>query len=127
MPLDPNHIIKFLENISNDKFSSEMLYLLINRIDKLCLEECQIDRIACTLTPMCTRRFLLKLRIKNNLTIDDLPQFCYNVQKNMLYRDFYEKTVVYKPFDAYLYLVDFLDVFFFLVSVFLTAFFLAIF
>ncbi|MFX0187929.1 MAG: hypothetical protein ACFE8A_09345 [Candidatus Hodarchaeota archaeon] len=112
MPLDPNHLIKFFENISNDKFSSEMLFLLINRIDKLCFEECQIDRIACTLTPMCTRRFLLKLRIKNNLTIDDLPQFCYSVQKNTLYRDFYGKTVVYKPFDAYLYLIDFLDVFF---------------
>lgn len=112
MPLDPNHLINFLENISNDKFSSEMLFLLINRIDKLCFEECQIDRIACTLTPMCTRRFLLKLRIKNNLTIDDLPEFCYSVQKNALYRDFYGKTVVYKPFDAYLYLIDFLDVFF---------------
>ncbi|MFW9898880.1 MAG: hypothetical protein ACFFDO_06435 [Candidatus Thorarchaeota archaeon] len=112
MPLDPNHLINFLKNISNDKFSSEMLFLLINRIDKLCFEECQIDRIACTLTPMCTRRFLLKLRIKNNLTIDELPKFCYSVQKNTLYRDFYGKTVVYKPFDAYLYLIDFLDVFF---------------
>ncbi|MFX1394314.1 MAG: hypothetical protein ACFFAH_12175 [Promethearchaeota archaeon] len=112
MPLDPIHIVKFLENALDDKFSSEMLNLLINRLDKLCFEECQIDRIACTLTPMCSRRFLLRLRIKNNLSIDDLPQFCYNVQKNMLHRDFYGKTVIYKPFDAYLYLIDFLDVFF---------------
>lgn len=112
MPLETNHIVKFLENSLDDKFSSEMLNLLINRLDKLCFEECQIDRIACTLTPMCSRRFLLRLRMKNNLSIDDLPQFCYNVQKNMLHRDFYGKTVIYKPFDAYLYLIDFLDVFF---------------
>ena len=112
MPLDPKHIINFLENTSNDKFNSQLLHLLLNKIDKLCFEECQIDRIACTLTPMCTRRFLLKLRIKNGLTVDDLPKFCYSVQKNILHRDFYGKTVVYKPFDAYLYQVDFLDVFF---------------
>ena len=112
MPLDPEHIEKFLENTSNDKLNTELLYMLIKRIDKLCFEECEIDRIACTLTPMCTRRFLLRLRIKNNLTIDDLPKFCYSVQKNVLHRDFYGKTVVYKPFDAYLYLVDFLDTFY---------------
>ncbi len=112
MPLDPENIEKFLENTSNDKLNTELLYMLIKRIDKLCFEECEIDRIACTLTPMCTRRFLLRLRIKNNLTIDDIPKFCYSVHKNVLYRDFYGKTVVYKPIDAYLYLIDFLDVFF---------------
>ena len=112
MPLDPDHIENFLENTSNDKLNSELLYMLIKSIDKLCFEECEIDRIACTLTPMCTRRFLLRLRIKNNLTIDDLPKFCYSVLKDILHRDFYAKTVVYKPFDAYLYLIDFLDVFF---------------
>ena len=111
MPLDPKHIIKFLENISYDRDSTEMLYLLIKRIDQLC-SDCEIDRIQCTLTPLCTRRFLLRLRIKNNLTLEDLPKFCYSVLKNVLHRDFYSKTVVYKPFDAYLYLLDFLDVFF---------------
>jgi len=112
MPLDPEHIEKFLENTSNDKLNTELLYMLVKRIDKLCFEECEVDRIACTLTPMCTRRFLLRLRIKNNLTIDDLPKFCYSVLKDVLYRDFYGKTVVYRPFDSYLYLIDFLDVFF---------------
>jgi hypothetical protein len=112
MPLEPNHIIKFLGNTVNDKFNSELLDLVIKRINKLCFEECQIDRIQCTLTPLCTRRFLLKLRIKNGLPLEDLPKFCYSVQKNIVLRDFRGKTVVYRPFDAYLYLVDFLDIFF---------------
>lgn len=112
MPLEPNHLIKFLGNTINDKFNSELLDLIIKRINKLCFEECQIDRIQCTLTPLCTRRFLLKLRIKNGLPLDDLPKFCYSVQKNIVLRDFRGKTVVYRPFDAYLYLVDFLDIFF---------------
>ncbi|MFX0181152.1 MAG: hypothetical protein ACFE78_13280, partial [Candidatus Hodarchaeota archaeon] len=38
--------------------------------------------------------------------------FCYSVHKNIVLRDFRNKTVVYRPFDAYLYLIDFLDVFF---------------
>ncbi len=112
MPLEPNHLANFLGNTVNDKFNSELLDLIIKRINKLCFEECQIDRIQCTLTPLCTRRFLLKLRIKNGLPLEDLPKFCYSVQKNIVLRDFRGKTVVYKPFDAYLYLVDFLDIFF---------------
>ena len=112
MPLEPRHIIEFIGDAPNDKFNSELLDLLIKRVNKLCFDECQIDRIQCTLTPLCTRRFLLKLRIKNGLNLDDLPKFCYSVHKNIVLRDFRGKTIVYKPFDAYLYLVDFLDIFF---------------
>lgn len=112
MPLLPEHILKFLERESEPKFESELLGFLIQRIDALCFEECQIDRIACTLQPKCSRRFLLKLRIKNYLAIENLPKFCYSVQKGVIQREFRNKTVVYKPFDSYIFLVDFLDIFF---------------
>ncbi|MBN1215880.1 MAG: hypothetical protein JXA99_10625 [Candidatus Lokiarchaeota archaeon] len=112
MPLEEKHIIKFLENPLNERYNSEILTLLIKRIRDLCFKECQVDRITCTLTPMCTRRFLLKLRIKNGLTMEDLPKFCYSVNKGVIERYFRGKTVVYKPFDSYLYLIDFLDIFF---------------
>jgi hypothetical protein len=61
---------------------------------------------------MCARRQFLKLRIKSGLTLEDLPKFCYSVHKNIVFRDFRNKTIVYKPFDAYLYLIDFLDIYF---------------
>ena len=112
MPLLPEHIEHFLDKELDSKFQLELLELLKTRIHKLCFEECQIDRIQCTLTPLCTRRFLLKVRLINGLTIDDQPKFCYSVHKGIVQRDFLNKTVVYKPNDAYLYLVDFLDVFF---------------
>lgn len=112
MPLSPEHILRFLERESEPKFKSEILGYLTQRIHELCFEECQIDRIACTLQPKCSRRFLLKLRIKNNLTVEDLPKFCYTVLKGVVEREFRNKTVVYKPFDSYLFLVDFLDIFF---------------
>ncbi len=112
MPLIPEHIKRFIEDKTHAKFSSEMLNLLVKTIDNLCFKECQIDRIQCTLTPLCTRRQFLKLRMKNGLSIEDLPKFCYSVQKNIVFRDFRNKTVVYKPFDAYLYLLDFLDIYF---------------
>jgi hypothetical protein len=112
MPLTEDHILKFLNNESETKFKSELIGLLRERIDKLCFEECQIDRISCTLTPFCSRRFLNKLRIKSGLSIDDLPKFCYSVHKGVVERYFRNKTVIYRPFDAYLYLIDFLDVFF---------------
>ncbi|MFX1587145.1 MAG: hypothetical protein ACFFC1_03235 [Promethearchaeota archaeon] len=112
MPLEPEHINQFLENDSDMKTRSELIDLLNKRIFKLCFEECQVDRILCTLSPLCSRRFLLKLRILSDLNIEDQPKFCYSVHKNIVLRDFRNKTVVYRPFDAYLYLIDFLDVFF---------------
>lgn len=112
MPLEPKHYLKFLENEAEAKNKSELLDLLDKRINLLCFDECERDRIVCTLTPLCSRRFLLRLRIKNNLMIDDLPQFCYSVHKGVVERYFRNKTVVYRPYDAYLYLVDFLDIFF---------------
>lgn len=113
MPLQPDHIKKFMmDKTSLGKSKNELLDLMIKRVNTLCFEECQIDRILCTLTPMCSRRFLLKMRIKNGLMLPDLPKFCYSVQKNIVLRDFRNKTVVYKPYDSYLYLIDFLDIFF---------------
>ncbi|GAH96548.1 unnamed protein product, partial [marine sediment metagenome] len=75
----------------------ELISLLKTRIDKLCFEECERDRITCTLQPKCSRRFLLKLRIKGGLTIDDLPKFCYSVHKGVVERFFRHKTVIYRP------------------------------
>ena len=112
MPLEVKHILNFLKNPINERNNSELLRLLIKRVKDLCFKECQVDRILCTLTPMCTRRFLLKLRIKKGLNMEDLPKFCYSVNKGVIERNFRGKTVIYKPFDSYLYLIDFLDIFF---------------
>ncbi|MEJ2294868.1 MAG: hypothetical protein P8Y23_08865 [Candidatus Lokiarchaeota archaeon] len=112
MPLTPEHIDKFITTESDSKTKGELLELLNNRVKKLCFEECERDRILCTLSPMCSKRFLLKLRMLNGLTLEDQPKFCYSVHKNIIQRDFRNKTVIYKPFDTYLYLIDFLDVFF---------------
>ncbi|MFW9820314.1 MAG: hypothetical protein ACFFE5_11955 [Candidatus Thorarchaeota archaeon] len=112
MPLHSSDILKYLEDESDTKNKAELIEMLRDTIDTLCFEECQPDRIACTLQPKCSRRHLLKLRIKSGLSIDDLPKFCYTVHKGVVERFFRNKTVIYRPFDAYLYLIDFLDVFF---------------
>ena len=112
MPLTSTHLRNLLKNSQLDKEIDELTVLMVKRIKQLCFEECQIDRIACTLQPRCRQRWLLKLRLRNKLTLDDQPKFCYSVHKNIILRDFFNKTVVYKPTDAYLYTIDFLDVFF---------------
>ncbi|MFX1302051.1 MAG: hypothetical protein ACFE9X_01710 [Promethearchaeota archaeon] len=112
MPLQPENILKYLMDESDTKINSELIDILRKRIDKLCFEECQVDRILCTLSPLCEKRHLLKLRIKSGLNMEDLPQFCYSVHKGVIERYFRNKTIIYRPYDAYLYLIDFLDVFF---------------
>ena len=91
MPLDEEHILKYLNYESDAKTKSELIGLLKTRINKLCFEECERDRIACTLQPKCSRRFLLKLMIKGGLTIEDLPKFCYSVHKGVNERYFRNK------------------------------------
>jgi len=112
MPLEDSDIIQFLNNPVNERFNSEMIDLLIQEIDNLCFKKCQVDRITCTLNPMCTRRFLLNLRIRKGLDLEELPKFCYSVQKGVIERYLKGRTVVYKPSDSYLFLIDFLDIFF---------------
>lgn len=112
MPLEDKQIIQFLTNPVNERYNSEMIDLLRKEINNLCFKECQVDRITCTLNPMCTRRFLLNMRIKKGLELEELPKFCYNVQKGVIERYLKGRTVVYKPSDSYLFLIDFLDIFF---------------
>jgi hypothetical protein len=112
MPLNANQIERYLSEDIDVKENQELFDLIVARVNQLCFDECQIDRIACTLQPKCYRRWLLKLRLLNGLSIEDQPKFCYSVHKNIVLRDFLNKTVVYKPNDAYLYLIDFFDVFF---------------
>jgi len=113
MPLEQNHIANFLKdkNNSNPRHKSELFNLLRDRIEELC-EICSKDRIRNVLNPMCYHRFLIGLRLLNGLGIEDQPKFCYNVHKDIVFRDFRNKTVIYKPNDAYLYLIDFFDNFF---------------
>ena len=110
MSLEPDHISKYLDNLTIEKNKSELLNLLITRIDQLCFETCQVDRVACTLTPRCNRRQFLNLRLVNG--VEKIPEFCYNIQKNIILRDFRNKTVIYRPNDTYLYLKDFFDIFY---------------
>ncbi|MFX1277273.1 MAG: hypothetical protein ACFFBP_08610 [Promethearchaeota archaeon] len=110
MSLEPKHIIKYLDKSTIEKNRSEILNLVIERIDQLCFGTCQLDRVVCTLTPMCNRRYLLNLRLMNG--VDKIPEFCYGIQKNTVLRDFRNKTVIYKPNDAYLFMDDFFDIFF---------------
>lgn len=112
MPLTAHHLRNLLKETQLDKEIDELTELMVKRINQLCFEDCQIDRIACTLQPKCRQRWLLKLRLLNKLSLDDQPKFCYSVHKNIIFRDKNNKTVVYKPTDAYLYTIDFLDVFF---------------
>ncbi len=111
MPLEQDHIANFLKDNSNPRHKSELFNLLRDRIETLC-EICSKDRIRNVLNPMCHHRFLIALRILNGLGIEDQPEFCYGVHKDIVFRDFRNKTVIYKPNDAYLYLIDFFDDFF---------------
>ncbi len=111
MNTDPRAIIDFLLKYGSKKQNSELLKKFSGEIDSLC-KQCQQDRIQCSITPLCSRRYLLKLRIKSGAKLEDLPKFCYRQLVNMIARDKEKKRTLYKPRDSYIYLLDFLAIFF---------------
>ncbi|MBY9017278.1 MAG: hypothetical protein KGD66_00455 [Candidatus Lokiarchaeota archaeon] len=108
--IDYRDILKYIEKTSQEKNIKELISILMDQVEDLCFKKCQLDRVSCVLTPRCSRRFLLNMRLKYGVT--NIPDFCYGIQKNNILRDFRNKTVVYRPNDSYLSLIDFFDVFF---------------
>jgi len=111
MNTDPRSIVDFLLKHGFRKQNLELLKKVAEDIDALCTK-CQQDRIQCTLSPLCSRRFLLKLRIKSGAKLDDVPTFCYRQLVSLIARDKEKKRTIYKPVDSYIYLLDFLAIFF---------------
>jgi len=111
MNTDFHSIIDFLLKHGFKKQNTELLKIFAKEIDNLCAK-CQRDRIQCTLSPLCSRRFLLKLRIKSGAKLDDVPKFCYRQLVNLIARDKEKKRTLYRPVDSYIYLLDFFAIFF---------------
>jgi len=84
---------------------------LIQYIENLCAE-CQSDRMTCVLSPMCRRRFLIKIRILTGSLMEDLPKFCYAQVISNLKRFKDKKTALYTPIDELVYVEDLFDIFF---------------
>ncbi|MGQ4891625.1 MAG: hypothetical protein ACP6IP_03950 [Candidatus Njordarchaeia archaeon] len=73
--------------------------ILVDAMEKIC-EECQKDRIRCSLDPMCQERKYLMLLIEAGVPEEEYPQFCYSKKGEEIYRYFYKKTLIVPVRDA---------------------------
>jgi hypothetical protein len=64
-----------LGNLSMGRF---MLSDVLRQMETTC-EECQRDRMRCTLRPLCPERVFLNILVALGAALDDFPQFCYQV------------------------------------------------
>ena len=85
--------------------------LLFEDLKTYC-DKCESDRMLCVLSPSCTERVLIKLRLRANAIKEDLPQFCYLQDITNLRRYIGKRTVLYNPTDLFLFNDDFFDVIF---------------
>jgi len=65
-------------DLGNPSIGRFMLSDVLSKMETTC-EECQRDRMRCTLRPMCPDRVFLNVLIALQAAIDDLPAFCYQV------------------------------------------------
>lgn len=73
--------------------------ILVDAMEKIC-EECQRDRIRCSLDPMCQERKYLMLLIEAGVPEEEYPQFCYSKKGEEIYRYFFKKTLIVPVRDA---------------------------
>jgi len=103
------------EYIENGKATpQEMSWLkklLFSELKVYCTN-CENDRMLCVLSPACTERILLKVRLQTGGLKEDLPQFCYSQNITNLRRYLEKKTTLYEPMDVLIFNEDFLEILF---------------
>lgn len=90
---------------SDFKFIVEKAMTYMQTLD----DECQSDRMTCTVRPMCKKRRWLSLLIKAGVSKEEIPQFCYERQIQAVQSFLSKERYFYEPEDCTVYLKDFLD------------------
>ncbi len=67
-----------IEELGNVAMGRFMLTEVFKKMDKTC-QDCQRDRMRCTLRPLCPDRVFLNILIALGTRTSDLPTFCYQV------------------------------------------------
>ncbi|MFX0101901.1 MAG: hypothetical protein ACFFCS_20215 [Candidatus Hodarchaeota archaeon] len=101
-------LVKYLETRasgSDFKFIVEKAITYMQALD----DECQSDRMTCTVRPMCKKRRWLSLLIKAGVPRDLIPQFCYERQIQAVQSFLSKERYFYEPEDCTIYLKDFLE------------------
>lgn len=65
-------------DLGNPSIGRFLLSDLLSKMETTC-EECQRDRMRCTLRPLCPDRVFLNILVALGAAIDDFPSFCYQV------------------------------------------------
>lgn len=85
--------------------------LIFKQLKEFC-DACETDRMLCVLSPACSERILLKVRMQSGAIKTNLPQFCYAQNITNLKRFLEKKTTLYEPTDILIFNEDFIDLFF---------------
>jgi hypothetical protein len=72
-----DHFVE-IGDLGNPSIGRFLLSDVLSKMETTC-EECQRDRMRCTLRPMCPDRVFLNILIALQAAISDLPPFCYQV------------------------------------------------
>jgi hypothetical protein len=78
--------LKLLDKASDNQIAKEFFELLENKC-----EQCQEDRLGCTVRPACMDRNLLNMLIELGVNPEDLPAFCYGQYLEQVKRFVLEK------------------------------------
>lgn len=95
--------LKIFASRSDFEFIIEKAWKYMEKLD----EECQDDRMTCTVRPLCEKRRWLSILIKSGVNEANIPRFCYELQVKIVNRMLEQEKYFYEPEDCAIYLDDF--------------------
>lgn len=97
-------------NNSPPEVSSLLLKTMLDSFkERVCINQCQFNRVICILRPKCPQRHFQDLLLQSGYKFSQIPQFCYSLRLKEIHEN-YNRNLPFST-DINIYLADFHRIF----------------
>ena len=97
-------------NNSPSEVSSLLLKTMLDSFkERVCISQCQFNRVICILRPKCPQRHFQDLLLQSGYKFSQIPQFCYSIRLKEIHEN-YNRNLPFST-DINIYLADFHRIF----------------
>lgn len=95
---------------SPSEVSSLLLKTMLDSFkERVCINQCQFNRVICILRPKCPKRHFQDLLLQSGYKFSQIPQFCYSVRLKEIHES-YSRDLPF-PADTTIFITDFHRIF----------------
>ena len=106
---DINRLRISLKNSPSEVSSLLLKTMLDSFKERICINQCQFNRVICILRPKCPKRHFQDLLLQSGYKFKQIPQFCYSVRLKEIHESYTRDLLL--PSDANIFIADFYRIF----------------